>query len=789
MASDAPLNIDALVAALTADPEAAKNLDLTVEDMIEVQGALNPYARIAGPRHDPRRPRVAALSFTNLREDYIRRFTMTGLVAFVWRMYEEHTVEPETRRWTRKIKGAKDPFTVAEIGERVADLNKAYDLLKAKEAAFEEAKAAAQEYNEKELVFSEAEMKAASELDEKKRAGAYEGKEAPANPVWDKMQKMDQLLKRAREAHDEYEGVRFVTTLHLRNVGLEADGRMLETERAAKEHPKSRALIQETPDRYRGILPSGQQEMPADRAKAIIRDFLAGIFEYNPDAHVRKAYDEVEVVGRKVGGVPDAVLVDPHDPDRLPLKAFLGAAPKTEVEADVAPFQAMLAAAGDDRQRDYNTICRLLEHPRLAAVARYVCAEDAADPDRQERWRRLLFPQVAKEAVPAIPPQDTFHRAEYYMEVHMEALRAATNVIYAVKPNLDVALQLMDVYEGTPEEVEKWGEKFRDTNQDKVITDIKLVPFGAWTVMADFEQNREKINFFNRHTELMERIFKRTEEDKKLGGLLMRNRITKLKAKNIREAGPDAPGLAEYKSQFPLSGAQPGISDVERKRLEKARGDVKAAQELKYYEEQEENVRRLEQEAKVRKLTTQEMRELEESLANMKKAEEMLAVPDDAIQVDAWITDGKAGTITRKPMYTKAADCMTGDEDPILVAENTRRAELAASLVKKAEEDPLRFYATKEAKELAKKAMAEGLDQPPLAPFAQDFLQRELEAEKESLEPAATGGGAAAPSERPLPDADAIDAILDAVTGTDPGQAAEPSAPPAAAPPAQAPTN
>ena len=44
-------------------------------------------------------------------------------------------------------------------------------------------------------------------------------------------------------------------------------------------------------------------------------------------------------------------------------------------------------------------------------------------------------------------------------------------------------------------------------------------------MLADFKENRKKIEFYNRNTEVLKRILDRHADDKKLGSELMKNRI------------------------------------------------------------------------------------------------------------------------------------------------------------------------------------------------------------------------------------------------------------------------
>lgn len=137
----------------------------------------------------------------------------------------------------------------------------------------------------------------------------------------------------------------------------------------------------------------------------------------------------------------------------------------------------------------------------------------------------------------------------------------------------------------------------------------------------------------------------------------MRNRIHQLKAKNIREDGPDAIGLKDYrKAVQPLTtmGAERVIAPEHMKRLERARGDVKAAHELKYIEEVEGKIAALAEIKKARPLTEVEEKTWDHLQKLHARAREMLNVPDDALQVDVFTHDPATGKLSKTHFYTKA---------------------------------------------------------------------------------------------------------------------------------------
>ena len=219
------------------------------------------------------------------------------------------------------------------------------------------------------------------------------------------------------------------------------------------------------------------------------------------------------------------------------------------------------------------------------------------------------------------------------------------------------------MFEGSDADIKKAAETFRDRYQDELISDIKCVDLGNWTLLADFAKNRDNTNIYNKHTEILKRILDRHGEDKKMGQELMRNRVRQAKAKNIREAGPDAPGLADYcagASNLGSMGAQRVLSQEEKLRLERAGGNLRAAKELEVHDQCTQTIQDLTATAKVRALTSDEQRRLDHAKVDIVRAQEMLEVPDDAIQVDVWSNDPGGKGFTKSKFYTKAEAIASG---------------------------------------------------------------------------------------------------------------------------------
>lgn len=792
----APVDMRALLRDILDNPE--KLLDesaITPEQVLELQKGINPYAFMAGEKAAAGVKRTAAVTYTNLRADYIKRFTMTSLVAFIFQMEKEWEVPADVRKWIpnpkkKREKDAKpdplsDPFdpdklvekleatiavakeaqlakaelktaqqkfqdleTKTKAAEAVAfaaatDARIAKELLKASKADSGEIQKMTQEHEKlleetkgirNELENTKLESGKRQELT--KRAAQLEGDarriatlikathasaeektkmEDVAKTIDEEVKKSNEALMAARTAFrsataehmsagTKAAGLLFAATHAVSRDGKNADRRMDETILAAAKFPDCRAILN-TANVKTGV--GAQIEIPQSVAKSIIAHFLKTYLEFDPITHSKSAHDSL--AAESTVDTPGVGPTDKDDPERLPLSVIRAAAPKPTGED-----KEHLAIIMKDR-RSYAAACAAIRDSDLAGAILH--AVQFAD-----RFKRYLYPipkkSPARTAVDRVPPQDTFHRWNYFTEVNYEELRTAVESIYGDKPDLDWALAIWEVFEGASDKVDDQFKRFCELHEEDAPSSIKAIDLGGWTLLGDFKKNRERLTFYNKHTEVIKRIMERHTEDQKLGRALMENRVRQLKAKNIREEGPDAPGLKEYKKalQQPLTalGAQRVISPEEMKRLEKARGDPKAAQELKYIEDIETKMATVLELKKSRPLSEKEEKELDTLRGQHAKAREMLNVPEDALQVDVFTHDPARGTLEKTHFYTKA-------EAPEHMAELRKQREAMADTAGAS----LHPVVQSQAKGLAASAqLASGAQ--PLAPWALAHIQREL---------------------------------------------------------------
>lgn len=635
---------DSLLAEIMENPEKVYDAKLPPETIKALMERLNPYASVIGERSKEQK-HIAACSYTNLREDYLRRFVMTSLISFLHQMVREWEVPSDQRSWIpaeheAEANSNRHPDELKPW--QLVDLVPCIDNLRRMAG---EAQKAQNQADAITLELQEAELSAKETDDSSKK------------------QRLENLRGEAANTAANAAGLQYAMTYELSRLGIASERRLRQSADVAMKHVKVREILAKYPERALRPEKQKQTEMPAALAKGIIEKFVHHWFEYDPYLHVRSAHDSKEVKQKTsetdLPGLSPARLVDAADPERVPLEEILGSRPQLADPEEAENAKTLIATP-----LAYQTAVASLRDPDLGSALAFALA---GDTERRERFRRYLLPLNADSPVRAAlekpPPQDTFHRWSYFTEVNYEELRTATETLYNDKSDLDWALALWDEKRGSPEEVDKWFEEFCKKHQDTTPSAIKALEFNAWTLLGDFKENRSRVQFYNKNTEILKRILDRHAQDKKIGAELMRERVRQTKAKEIRELGPDAPGLAEYRRGMvdtnpggtpSALGAERVIPEEEMKRLEKARGDIKAAKELEFLETQEKIIADLTEVKKLQPLTREQHKTLEEAEANLARAKEMIRVPSDAVQVDVFTVDAGKGTIEKTHFYTKA---------------------------------------------------------------------------------------------------------------------------------------
>ena len=171
--------------------------------------------------------------------------------------------------------------------------------------------------------------------------------------------------------------------------------------------------------------------------------------------------------------------------------------------------------------------------------------------DPNEHVRSCYKPNYSKEKPKnmPVPPEDTFHRWNRYMENNYEYLRQVTDDIYAEKSDFEVDIVPLETFEG-PTALDDF-DKYKRKYSNEFESDVYLAKFMNHNLLDSWQENRDKRDFYNRNTEIIKRIIDQNNEDSKIGQNLMKQRAKKEKKKNIKKLGPDPKSFELYKKSNP----------------------------------------------------------------------------------------------------------------------------------------------------------------------------------------------------------------------------------------------
>ena len=185
-----------------------------------------------------------------------------------------------------------------------------------------------------------------------------------------------------------------------------------------------------------------------------------------------------------------------------------------------------------------------------------------------------------------IPPDDTFHNFQYYLDSNYEELRAVTQNIYKVKPDLDVGIIPYGSF-ATQEEADNFVER----NKTSTIASILTLKNGKWNFLEAFKANRDRIEAY-RGT-IVEDILQQVKDDMKIGSELTRDRAIRRRTENIKETKPDPKMVRDYmanqgKADVSDATQNTELTSEEQEKIYKAHIEQKEAAEMELIELDEE---------------------------------------------------------------------------------------------------------------------------------------------------------------------------------------------------------
>ncbi len=247
-------------------------------------------------------------------------------------------------------------------------------------------------------------------------------------------------------------------------------------------------------------------------------------------------------------------------------------------------------------------------------------AQNKINDDPERSVRTTYSDDVEKAMYNNVPPNDTFRRFTSFYEVNYDKIRETTNNLYNVKPDLENAVIIYDVLDDK-KDVDKFIQKYGTNSK----FDILNFPLNQWTVVGAFKQNRERVNYYNKHNKIIESMLEQQETDNNLSADLLKNRVKTKKRVSERVFGKDSKEFNEYKKMNP--------SELETK------------YGLKMEDLDDGSI-------KISKTET-----IDQETGKVLNTDED-GTPDNALEIDVININAKTGTSSKNRIYTKSEEAM-----------------------------------------------------------------------------------------------------------------------------------
>lgn len=321
--------------------------------------------------------------------------------------------------------------------------------------------------------------------------------------------------------------------------------------------------------------------------RPVVKNFLDKVFKYDPTRHIYALNKLKDIKNDDIANIRDEVKAAHNTTVTLPKEAV--------VDTVCQQLDTFMTAATKFMERG-----AFVDESTVGAFRKLTATHETLQP-----YAKHLSNNQVTGAAFVVPSADMFHSFNRYQQNNYESLRAINEALYTERPDIEFSVMVYSAHKS-----EKEAEEWRRRHESRLKGDVFSVPNNKIVMLGPFRQNREKLDFYTKHTEVLKLMTEQNEYDQKLGKDLMEKRVAREKQKNVAEAGPDAEGLSQYKKNVSI------IQNLGAKALSDMKSDEK------------------EQFIKARD-------ELETAI-----------LPDGAMQVDYYFTDAD-GKMQRHYMYTE----------------------------------------------------------------------------------------------------------------------------------------
>jgi DNA-directed RNA polymerase subunit F len=289
-----------------------------------------------------------------------------------------------------------------------------------------------------------------------------------------------------------------------------------------------------------------------------VTKFLDRNFNFNPDKHVRSAKSVVPADSDPERAAALAKIIETtKNIDTTAVDKKLSEDPERALKylRDCAKITTnSTGEAMEELKKAIVTTAQLLQSVATIAPPETASAIEDAQLVMLKKYKRLAdvkasldkvaAPLIAADTLDAVrvqPPTDVLHHYNRYMSNHYEYLRDIVTAFYNEKSDTEFMVLLYSTHE-TAED----ARQFRIQHDNEFRTSVITVENAGATLLGPFKENRERLDYYNKNTEVLKRMAEQLDADQKLGKDLMEKQVREKKRENIRTDGPDAPGLTAY---------------------------------------------------------------------------------------------------------------------------------------------------------------------------------------------------------------------------------------------------
>ena len=218
----------------------------------------------------------------------------------------------------------------------------------------------------------------------------------------------------------------------------------------------------------------------------------------------------------------------------------------TELEAKILDYKA-------DNPEDSNNL-HLLETDRKVIP---MGSPDWNDYfDRKNKARDVALNDVVRDL---IPPADMFYRFNVYLDKHYEQLQDAVRDLYHEKPDFDASVfpykfvKETKNSKGEKVSIEDQVKRFRHEHARDIFFGINEVQFGAWSMIAPYKQNRDRIEYYGQNMAIFEEMFKMKASEKALAKDMMEKSVSRRRKTVQAQHGKNSP---DFEKNYGSMGGQ-----------------------------------------------------------------------------------------------------------------------------------------------------------------------------------------------------------------------------------------